>query len=130
MTTLITKRLPYLATTERMLSPLGPVVYAEDISAATLRAAARDATIVIATKGAVIDDDLLDAAPKIRVIAAPTAGYEWIDVAAATRRGIPVIANTGAAAESVATFAGGTPRTRTRASRTPSETAMTPSAAR
>ncbi|MBX6748711.1 MAG: 3-phosphoglycerate dehydrogenase [Micromonosporaceae bacterium] len=107
MTTLITKRLPYLATTERMLSSLGPVVYAEDISAATLRAAARDATIVIATKGAVIDDDLLDAAPKVRVIAAPTAGYEWIDVSAATRRGIPVIANTGAAADSVASFAVG-----------------------
>lgn len=105
MKTVITRKLGYLATTERILSALGPVEYCDDITPETLRRQLADAEIVVATKGAIIDDSVLDAAPNIRIIAAPTAGFDWIDVDAATRRGIPVIANIGAAAEAVAEFA-------------------------
>lgn len=105
MTTVITKKLGYLATAERLLAGLGPVAYCEDQTAETVRRRLADAEIVIATKGVAIDEAALDAAPNLRIIAAPTAGFDWIDVAAATRRGIPVIANTGAASDSVAEFA-------------------------
>ncbi|WP_335980283.1 NAD(P)-dependent oxidoreductase [Streptomyces sp. CA2R106] len=103
--TVITKKLGYLATTERMLAGLGPVVYCPDQQPETVRRHLADARIVVATKGVTIDDSVLDGAPHVRLIAAPTAGFDWIDVEAATRRGIPVVANTGAAADAVAEFA-------------------------
>jgi glyoxylate reductase len=105
VTTVITRKLGYLATTERLLNALGPVVYCEDLKPETIRRHVAVAEIIVATKGAIIDDSILDAAPNLRVIAAPTAGFDWIDVDAATRRGIPVIANTGAASDAVAEFA-------------------------
>lgn len=105
MTTVITKRLGYLATAERILSAVGPVAYCEDQQPETIRKHVAEARIVLATKGCVIDADVMDNSPGLRVIAAPTAGFEWIDVEAATTRGIPVIANTGAAADAVAEFA-------------------------
>lgn len=105
MTTLITKKLGYLATTERLLAPLGPVEYSPDQSPETVQRLLADAEILVATKGVIVNDDTLDAAPRLRVIAVPTAGFDGIDVDAATRRNIPVIANTGAAADAVAEFA-------------------------
>jgi phosphoglycerate dehydrogenase-like enzyme len=105
VTTVITKRLGYLATAERILSAVGPVEYCEDQQPATIRKHLADASIVLATKGCLIDADAMDEAPNLKIIAAPTAGFEWVDVEAATARGIPVIANTGAAADAVAEFA-------------------------
>ena len=105
MSTVITKRLGYLATTERMLTALGPVRYCEDQSPETVRRSLAGARVVVATKGVAIDADVLDATPSLRLVAVPTAGYDWVDVDAATARGIPVIANTGAAAVAVAEFA-------------------------
>lgn len=114
MTTVITKRLGYLATTERMLASLGPVEYCEDQQPETISKHVAKARIVLATKGCVIDAAVMDQSPELRVIAAPTAGFEWIDVDAATDRGIPVIVNTGAAADAVAEFALGSVLTLTR----------------
>ena len=104
MTTVITKRLGYLATAERLLAPLGPVEYCADQQPETVRQHLPGATVLMATKGVTVDGDTLDAAPNLRIVAAPTAGFEWIDVDAATARGIPVIANLGAAADAVAEF--------------------------
>jgi len=108
VTTVITKRLGYLAVAERLLAGLGPVEYCADQQPETIRKHLPDATVLMATHGVTIDADVLDAAPNLRVLAAPTAGYDWIDVDAATARGIPVIANTGAAADAVAEFTLGT----------------------
>lgn len=108
MTTVITKRLGYLAAAERILAGLGPVEYCEDQQPETIRKHLPDATVIVATKGVAVDAAVLDSAPNLRVVAAPTAGYDWIDVDAATARGIPVIANTGAAADAVAEFTLGT----------------------
>ncbi|MDQ7904623.1 NAD(P)-dependent oxidoreductase [Phytohabitans sp. ZYX-F-186] len=108
MTTVITKRLGYLAAAERLLRALGPVEYCPDQRPETVRRHLAGARIVLATKGVTIDGDALDAAPGLRVVAAPTAGFDWIDITAATARGIPVIANTGAAADAVAEFTLGT----------------------
>ena len=33
----------------------------------------------------------MDAMPRLRAIVSPILGYEWIDVAEATRRGLPVV---------------------------------------
>ena len=104
MNTVITKRLGYLAAAEPILAGLGPVEYCEDQRPETVRKHLADARVIVATKGVGIDAGVLDAAPHLRVIAAPTAGYDWIDVDAASARGIPVIANTGAAADAVAEF--------------------------
>ena len=104
MTTVITKRLGYLATAERVLGALGPVEYCADQQAETIRTHLPQASVIVATKGVAVDSGVLDAAPNLRIVAAPTAGYDWIDVGAATARGIPVIANTGAAADAVAEF--------------------------
>ncbi|KAA9160083.1 D-glycerate dehydrogenase [Amycolatopsis acidicola] len=108
MTTVITKRLGYLRTAERILGSLGPVEYCEDQRAETVRKHLPGARVLVATKGVTVDGPVLESAPELRIIAAPTAGYEWIDVRAATARGIPVIANTGAAASAVAEFTLGT----------------------
>jgi lactate dehydrogenase-like 2-hydroxyacid dehydrogenase len=49
------------------------------------------------TSGMAITEDLIGHAAMLQVIATPTVGYDNIDVGAATRYGIPVIANTGVA---------------------------------
>jgi glyoxylate reductase len=108
VTTVITKRLGYLAAAEKVLAGLGPVEYCADQQPETIRKHLPGASVIVATKGVSIGADVLDAAPNLRVVAAPTAGYDWIDVDAATARGIPVIANTGAAADAVAEFTLGT----------------------
>ena len=108
MTTVITKRLGYLRTAEHILGSLGPVEYCEDQESDTVRRHLPGTRILVATKGVTVDGPVLESAPDLRIIAAPTAGYEWIDVEAATARGIPVIANTGAAASAVAEFTLGT----------------------
>jgi len=51
---------------------------------------------------AAIDDAFLDRAPLVRTIATPTAGYQNIDVAACTRRGIAVSTAGTALTEAVA----------------------------
>jgi glyoxylate reductase len=53
--------------------------------------ASADALIALLTDR--IDDELLDAAPKLKVVANFAVGYDNVDVAAATRRGI-VVTNT------------------------------------
>lgn len=104
MTTVITKQLGYLATAEKMLAPLGPVEYCADQRPETIRKHLGRARVLMATKGVTVDGGVLDAAPDLKIVAAPTAGFEWIDVDAATARGIPVVANLGAAADTVAEF--------------------------
>lgn len=65
------------------------VVVAPDVAAATLRAAIGEAEGLLA-RTAPIPADVIDAAPRLRVIARHGVGVDNIDVAAATRRGIPV----------------------------------------
>jgi phosphoglycerate dehydrogenase-like enzyme len=46
---------------------------------------------IVARAAAVIDAELIEAAPRLRVIARSGVGVELVDLAAATRRGIPVV---------------------------------------
>ncbi|MGB2694536.1 MAG: D-glycerate dehydrogenase [Dehalococcoidia bacterium] len=52
-----------------------------------------------------VDDELLAAAPKLRVVSAMAAGYDNIDVEAATRRGVLVTNTPGVLTETTADFA-------------------------
>jgi D-3-phosphoglycerate dehydrogenase len=65
------------------------VVVAPDAAVATLRAAIGEAEGLLA-RTAPISADVIDAAPRLKVIARHGVGVDNIDVAAATRRGIPV----------------------------------------
>lgn len=60
---------------------------------AELAAALREADALIALLDVAVDDELLAAAPRLRVVANHAVGYDNVDVAAATRRGI-VVTNT------------------------------------
>ena len=70
---------------------------------ALLRDKRADAVIVRLVER--IDDEILAASPRLRVVAKHGAGTNDIDVAAATARGIPVLAAVGANAHSVAEHA-------------------------
>lgn len=101
---LVTKRISYLETLQELLRDTGHLVYAAGLDEKTLLPAVRDATVIVATKGAQISRKVIDAAHNLQIVATPSAGYEWIDVPAATDAGVPVIANTGTAADTVANF--------------------------
>lgn len=101
---LIAKRIPYLDALFDLLGDQGEVAYAEAFDEDTLAASVRDVSVIVATRGAPITRRVIASAPDLRVIAAPTAGYDGVDVDAATAAGIPVVANTGASADTVAVF--------------------------
>ncbi|TXM88321.1 hydroxyacid dehydrogenase [Methylobacterium sp. WL30] len=86
-----------------MLAPYARVVVAPDTAASSLRALAPDAAGMIVR--AQLPDDILDHAPKLRGIVRHGVGLDFVPLAAATARGIPVAnlpgSNTGAVAEYV-----------------------------
>ncbi|HWR40290.1 MAG TPA: D-glycerate dehydrogenase [Patescibacteria group bacterium] len=67
----------------------------------------RDADALMAAPNVLIDDSLLAMAPRLRVVAQPAVGYDNIDVAACTRRGIPVGNTPGVLVEATADLAFG-----------------------
>src|SRR5581483_1857787 len=85
------------------LSPFGEVVELDPDDGAALALALPDAVAVAARASARVDAALIEAAPALRVIGRSGVGVDRVDVAAATRRGIPVViaptAGTNAVAE-------------------------------
>lgn len=77
----------------RMASSLVPEILHREIADAD--------ALVIRTAGT-IDAALMDAAPRLRVIGRHGVGYDQVDVAAATARGIQVVYTPGANTEAVA----------------------------
>jgi D-3-phosphoglycerate dehydrogenase len=59
---------------------------------------------LIATGAVAVSKKVIEEAPLLQVIAAATVGFDKIDVEAASRAGIPVVANTGVAPGPVAEF--------------------------
>src|SRR4051812_23903924 len=62
----------------------------------------RHATGAIARADAVVDRDLLDQAPVLKVVARTGVGVDRVDVDEATRRGIAVVVTPGAGTNAVA----------------------------
>jgi phosphoglycerate dehydrogenase-like enzyme len=58
----------------------------------------------IIAHGAAITEKIIQSAPLLQVIATPQVGFDKIDVTAATKAGVAVIANTGLAPDTVAEF--------------------------
>ena len=83
------------------LVPTTPYATSDEI-AAQVRAEQADAIIVRQGK---VTEAVIDASPKLKVIAKHGVGYDTIDVDAAARRGIPVMVARGANSRSVAELA-------------------------
>jgi D-3-phosphoglycerate dehydrogenase len=77
----------------RMATSLAPEILRREIAPAD--------ALVIRTAG-VIDAPLMDAAPRLLVIGRHGVGYDQVDIAAATERGIQVVYTPGANTEAVA----------------------------
>jgi D-3-phosphoglycerate dehydrogenase / 2-oxoglutarate reductase len=85
-----------------ILARFGPVVVAERDEPDTLRALLGEAVGLVARGPTRVGADLLDAAPRLRVIGRSGVGVDQIDLAAATARGIPVVVTPGANAVAMA----------------------------
>jgi D-3-phosphoglycerate dehydrogenase / 2-oxoglutarate reductase len=73
------------------LAAHGPVVESDPGDRAAIARRLPEAVGIVARATAVIDADLIDAAPRLRVIGRSGVGVDRVDLAAATRRGIPVV---------------------------------------
>ena len=81
---------------------LGEIVVAPAADEDALVALLADAVALIARGDATVSERVLEAAPVLQVIARSGVGVERIDLAAATRRGIPVVIAPDAGAHAVA----------------------------
>lgn len=85
-----------------VLSGFGEFVIAPDMRESTL-AEMMDGVVALAVRGAApITEAVLARAPHLRVIGRTGVGYDIVDIAAASRRGIPVVYTPGAGARAVA----------------------------
>lgn len=73
------------------LAAHGPVVEVAPDDRAAIARRLPEADGIVARAAAVIDAELIVAAPRLRVIGRSGVGVERVDLAAATRRGIPVV---------------------------------------
>jgi D-3-phosphoglycerate dehydrogenase len=80
----------------------GNLRMATSVKPETLHHEIADADALVIRTAGVIDAELMDHAPKLRVIGRHGVGYDQVDVPAATERGIQVVYTPGANTESVA----------------------------
>ena len=73
------------------LGPLFPIVTAESDAREALLALMPNTVCVITRGAAPIDAEIMEASPDLRVITRTGAGYENVDIEAATARGLPVL---------------------------------------
>jgi D-3-phosphoglycerate dehydrogenase len=85
----------------RLLHEGGRVRMASALDPETLRREVGDADAIVCRTHGDIDGPLMDRAPRLKVIGRHGVGYDQIDVAAATARGILVLTTPGANTESV-----------------------------
>jgi D-3-phosphoglycerate dehydrogenase len=80
------------------------IVYAQGFDAESIKRAVPDVDAILARAQGWIDGDIMDAAPKLKVVGRHGIGVDNIDVDAATDRGIHIVNTPVAPAESVAEF--------------------------
>lgn len=86
----------------KALAPFGTLRVASDQSEATLAREIGNASALAVRGLAPISAAIIAAAPELRVIGRTGVGYDNIDIAAASARGIPVVYTPGAGARAVA----------------------------
>ena len=87
---------------ESVLQTFAPLHIASNMQEATLCREIQPAIGLVVRGLAPITAAVIDAAPHLKVIGRTGVGYENIDIAAATRRGIPVVYTPGVGARAVA----------------------------
>ena len=87
-----------------LLSAAGTVVVAPDPRPQTVQPLLADATVIV-LRATQLTADMIAAAPRLRVVGRHGVGYDNVDVAAATARGVPVVYTPEANSESVAQHA-------------------------
>lgn len=92
-------------TWEKMLVEKGELIRPAGDDAASIRAVIESADAILLSGPARLTAELIDAAPRLKVIGATGSGTDNTDVEAATRRRIPVIHGAGAAPRAVAEYA-------------------------
>ena len=100
---LLTRHLQLMKQTEEELEQKLDIVLSPGATEKDILPFVGDVHGIIA-HGTTITDKIIQAAPLLQVIATPQVGFDKIDVAAATRAGVAVIANTGFAPDTVAEF--------------------------
>lgn len=89
---------------ERMLEEKMQIVRPKGEDEASISAVLEDAEAIVLRGPAQLTARMIERAPKLKVIAAQGAGTDNIDIAAATKRGIPVIYGAGIAPDAVAEY--------------------------
>ena len=84
------------------LREAGELRMAGSLEPSVLRREIADADALVIRTAGTIDADLMDHAPKLRVIGRHGVGYDQVDIPAATERGIQVVYTPGANTQSVA----------------------------
>lgn len=91
----------------RLCEVTAPEVWAEPatIPPAELRRRVADAVGLLVVSGERVDEDLLAAAPELRVVSTMSVGYDHVDVPALTARGLPLGNTPGVLTEATADLA-------------------------
>ena len=84
------------------IDPLLDLTYVDLAPLEELKPHLADTELLLTTPRLTVDDALLDAAPKLRLIQVPSTGFDRVDVEATARRGIPAAHVPGGNALSVA----------------------------
>ncbi len=100
---LLTKGINYLPGAEEALKKEVEVVVSPGATEMEIMPLLRDINAIIAPDTA-ITEAIIQAAPVLQVISTPQVGYDKINVASATKFGVPVIASVGLTANAVAEF--------------------------
>jgi phosphoglycerate dehydrogenase-like enzyme len=100
---LLTKPIDYLPGANEALSKAVEIIQSPGITESDIIPLVADINAIIAPDTS-ITESIIQAAPALQVISTPQVGYDKINVAAATKAGVPVIANVGLTAEAVAEF--------------------------
>lgn len=93
---------PLDAYAQSVLSRFGQCKVATEMTEACIQHEIVDAVALVVRGQAPITAAVMDAAPNLKVIGRTGVGYDTVDIAAATARGIPVVYTPGAGARAVA----------------------------
>ena len=100
---LLTKTVNYLPGAEEALGKAVDMIFSPGTTEREIIPLVQDVNAIVAPD-TTISEGILQAAPMLQVVSTPQVGYDKIDLAAATKAGVPVVANVGLTADSVAEF--------------------------